>query len=312
MIEKYVNEEELKRLISGLLVFLGALTIAALFASIVVPGLRNANRPAAATPVNPVVGVPGWLDPTEFPPERSREIPPVDAGTLIRYSPRLVARGSELFTKNCTQCHGGLGKGDGPAASTLNPRPRDLTNGNGWTRGFDLPSIYKTVTVGVAGTGMQGFEYLSKTYRMALVHYVQALGKFDHGTGTPEALAALEKELSSAGERTPNKIPVSLAIARIAMEFKAVPPLAVDPADTGAGAEVLRRVLADPSRASAALAGSASWRKGPTELAAVVLAGAPGNGFSLRAASLSASEWQALHGALSGRIAPSGEVVPRR
>ena len=76
MIEQYVNTEELKRVVSGLSVFLGALVIAALFASIVVPGLRNANQPATPMPVNPVVGDPGWLDPTEFPPQRGREIPP--------------------------------------------------------------------------------------------------------------------------------------------------------------------------------------------------------------------------------------------
>ena len=43
MIEKYVNAEELKRLLANLAVFLTALMIAGLFATIVVPGLRNAN-----------------------------------------------------------------------------------------------------------------------------------------------------------------------------------------------------------------------------------------------------------------------------
>ena len=78
MIDKYVNAEELKRLLSTLLVVMGALLIAGLFGIIVVPGLRNANKPPAAMPVNPVVGEPGWLDPTEFPPEKGKEIPPVD------------------------------------------------------------------------------------------------------------------------------------------------------------------------------------------------------------------------------------------
>jgi hypothetical protein len=44
MIEKYVDAEELKRLLSTLLAVLGGLVIAGLFASIVVPGLRNANK----------------------------------------------------------------------------------------------------------------------------------------------------------------------------------------------------------------------------------------------------------------------------
>lgn len=36
--------------------------------------------------------------------------------------------GNDLFHKNCSSCHGNAGKGDGPAAIALNPRPRDLTD----------------------------------------------------------------------------------------------------------------------------------------------------------------------------------------
>src|SRR3989304_3440624 len=30
---------------------------------------------------------------------------------------------------NCVGCHGAAGKGDGPAAAALNPKPGDMTNG---------------------------------------------------------------------------------------------------------------------------------------------------------------------------------------
>ena len=114
MIEKYVDAEELRRLLSTLVVILAVLAIGGLFAIIVVPGLRNANRPETPTPVSPVVGEPGWLDPTEFPPERGRVIPPVDPQSLIAPSPALIAQGKELFAANCVQCHGAQGLGDGP------------------------------------------------------------------------------------------------------------------------------------------------------------------------------------------------------
>jgi mono/diheme cytochrome c family protein len=295
MIEQYVNAEELKRLLSSLLVFLGALAIAALFASIVVPGLRNANKPPAAMPVNPAVGETGWLDPAEYPPQRGREIPAVDARTLIDYSPALVERGSELFRQDCVQCHGELGRGDGPAAATLNPRPRNFTSPDGWKNGHDLPSIFKTLAEGVKGSSMASFDYLSKADRMALAHYVRALGTFSHGTGAQEAVEALTKELSAAGERTPNRIPVSVAMRRLEQEFEASPPLSVDPADHSAGAEVLRRAVVDPARAAQSLAGLQGWRTAPKELADGVLNGAPANGFSVSAATLSPAEWQALH-----------------
>jgi mono/diheme cytochrome c family protein len=35
--------------------------------------------------------------------------------------------GHEMFTSYCAPCHGRTGKGDGPAAKALNPKPADLT-----------------------------------------------------------------------------------------------------------------------------------------------------------------------------------------
>ncbi len=86
MIEKYVNAEELRRLVSTLVFVLGCLVIGGLFASIVVPGLRNANQPETPTAVTPVVGESGWLDPTEFPPQRGAIITPVDPKALMARS----------------------------------------------------------------------------------------------------------------------------------------------------------------------------------------------------------------------------------
>ena len=38
------------------------------------------------------------------------------------------AKGKDLYTTNCAGCHGPTGKGDGPAAAALTPKPSDLTN----------------------------------------------------------------------------------------------------------------------------------------------------------------------------------------
>jgi mono/diheme cytochrome c family protein len=298
MIEKYVDAEELRRLLSSLVVILAVLAIGGLFAIIVVPGLRNANRPETPTPVSPVVGEPGWLDPTEFPPERGRVIPPVDPKALIAPSPELIAKGKELFAANCVQCHGAQGLGNGPASATMNPRPRNFISSNGWTKGYSLAEIYRTMSVGVPGTSMASFNYLSKNDRMALAHFVQSLGAFPHGTGSPEALQALSKELATSGEKTPNRIPVSMAMARLEQEFTAARPLAVAPEDHSPGAEIFRRIIQDPSRAAQVLAGSEKWRDGPAEFAASILPDVPGNGFSVSSMTLSAGEWKQLYAEL--------------
>ena len=37
-------------------------------------------------------------------------------------------QGKGLYAKHCGGCHGPSGKGDGPAAAVLNPKPTDMTN----------------------------------------------------------------------------------------------------------------------------------------------------------------------------------------
>ncbi|HET9136413.1 MAG TPA: ABC transporter permease subunit [Candidatus Kapabacteria bacterium] len=40
-----------------------------------------------------------------------------------------VEKGHQLYLTTCAPCHGKEGKGDGPAAANLNPKPRDHSNG---------------------------------------------------------------------------------------------------------------------------------------------------------------------------------------
>jgi mono/diheme cytochrome c family protein len=301
MIEKYVNAEELRRLISVLVVILGCLIIAALFAVIVVPGLRNANRPATPASVAAVIGETGWLNPEEFPPQKGSVIPPVDPKALIEPSAEFVARGKMLFSKNCAQCHGTLGRGDGSAAATMSPKPRNLTGSEGWQNGPDMPGIFKTINEGIKGTSMSSFDYIARKDRMALVHYVQSLATFPHKTGSPQAMAGLTRQLAAAGEIVPNKIPVSAAMARLSAEYKAPPPLTVRREDQSPGAGILRRILKDPDRAARFLTQSQSWKTGSQGLASSVLLNTPENGFSVRSATLNASEWQELYAELLKR-----------
>jgi mono/diheme cytochrome c family protein len=301
MIEKYVDGEELKKLISTLIIVLGCLTIGGLFASIVIPGLRNANKPEAPAAITPVSGETGWLDPTEFPPQKGRIIPPVDPKTLISANPELLAKGKTLFEANCASCHGSQGHGEGPAAASMNPKPRNFTNSAGWTNGFALPSIYKTLSEGVKNTSMPPFDYLSKKDRMSLAHYVQSLGSFPKQE-KPESMAALSKELASAGEKISNKIPVSMAMGKLETEFAAAPALTIEPNDQSPGAQILKRIVVNRARAAQVLSQARYWRTSARDLAAAILIDTPGNGFSASAATLSPSQWQDLYSELLNRI----------
>jgi mono/diheme cytochrome c family protein len=296
VIEQYVGPEELKRLLSTLLVVVLAIAIAILFASIVVPGLRNANAPLAGPPVSPPEGESGWLDPTEVTPQKGYVIPPVDPATILTATPALLERGKAVFARNCASCHGIGGRGDGPASATLVPRPRDFTKPDGWINGFRIEGIFKTLLDGIPGSAMTSWDFLPARDRMALVHFVQSLGAFPHGPEEPTVLAAFAKQFASASERVPNRIPVSLAMTRLEAEEAPVAPLAVPEGPPGdRGSALLRAAIVDGSRAALTLARSPRWRETPAALAAAVVPGAPGDGFAVSVATLDADDWGALH-----------------
>jgi len=47
--------------------------------------------------------------------------------------PTALAAGKKIFTTTCVSCHGAAGKGDGPAAMALEPRPANFTDHARWS-----------------------------------------------------------------------------------------------------------------------------------------------------------------------------------
>ena len=116
MIERYVSPQELRRLLSALLVVITFICIFALFAFLVVPGMRNANQPLSGPAVSPPQGESGWLDLTDYPSAKGYTLAPLDPKTVMSPTPGMLARGQALYGQNCVACHGPAGRGDGPAA----------------------------------------------------------------------------------------------------------------------------------------------------------------------------------------------------
>ncbi len=302
-INDYVDAGELKRLLSSLVVFLAAASVFGLFVLIVVPGLRNANKPEVPMGAEPAALETGWLDPTEFPPQKGYETKPLDPKIVLEPSPEILALGSDLFEKNCVPCHGKDGRGDGPAAAGLSPPPRDYTSPKGWLHGYRLPEIFKTITEGIQGSAMPAFDYLGDKDRIALAHHVQTLAPFAKAAEDKPALEAFAKQVSKTGEKVPTRIPLSMAAARLEREFKSPAPLELPArAEASPGAQVLRRVLGDPRRAALTLSEAPGWREGVRQLARALVAGAPANGFTLELARLSRDEWQKLQEELMSKV----------
>lgn len=57
-----------------------------------------------------------------------------------------------IFSTRCAACHGLDGRGDGPGAAALNPKPRDYTNQD-WQKSVTDEHIKKTIIEGGMGVG---------------------------------------------------------------------------------------------------------------------------------------------------------------
>ncbi len=135
---------------------------------------------------------------------RGQKIPSKPDVSVNIEDPFLLKLGAQLFDMYCANCHGAEGRGDGPRAAGLQPRPRDLASGMFKFR--STPSgepptpqdLFQTISGGLRGTGMLPFADLPEMQRWALVAHVTKLagtapGEFDLG---PVEIPPQPKDLS--------------------------------------------------------------------------------------------------------------------
>lgn len=94
---------------------------------------------------------------------------------------QMVRSGREAFVNRCSGCHGQNGDGNGPAATMLNPRPRNLLEGSFKFRSTPsgvLPTVedlLRTLEQGIPGSAMPSFSDLASAEKLALVAYIRSL-----------------------------------------------------------------------------------------------------------------------------------------
>ena len=85
----------------------------------------------------------------------------------------LGSRGKEVYDVRCVECHGALGKGDGPAAHLMMPRPRDFTLARYKIRSTETGSLstdddlQRSVRQGLYGSAMPAWQKICLTTTFA-------------------------------------------------------------------------------------------------------------------------------------------------
>ncbi|MCH7760649.1 c-type cytochrome, partial [candidate division TA06 bacterium] len=108
-----------------------------------------------------------------------------------------VEAGRKVYEKRCMHCHGAEGKGDGPAADLLYPRPRDFTRGQYKVRSTvsgALPTdddLFKIIGEGMGGTSMPGWKkLLNKKEMWQLIAYMKTFSRrFERQKKPPEKIS---------------------------------------------------------------------------------------------------------------------------
>ena len=86
-----------------------------------------------------------------------------------------IKNGKTLYHAYCSSCHGDKGKGDGPAAASLNPKPADHTSNA--VQAESDGAIYYKISEGHSKTAMPPFKsVLSADQRWAIVNFMRTLG----------------------------------------------------------------------------------------------------------------------------------------
>lgn len=85
----------------------------------------------------------------------------------------ILAQGKQIYNDKCAACHGAAGKGDGPAAAALNPKPANLADKN-FMQTLPVDCQFFVIAEGVKGTGMPPWKALGDDTLWKVLMYTRS------------------------------------------------------------------------------------------------------------------------------------------
>jgi mono/diheme cytochrome c family protein len=78
--------------------------------------------------------------------------PAVDADAAVAITPAAREQAQQIFATRCTACHGPEGRGDGPGAAAMDPKPRNYHDAE-WQRTVTDKEIEAAIVYGGSAVG---------------------------------------------------------------------------------------------------------------------------------------------------------------
>jgi mono/diheme cytochrome c family protein len=129
---------------------------------------------------------------------------------IDQFDRQQLARGRDVYLRQCAGCHGVSGDGQGPAAAYLNPPPRDYRLGKfkftSTPRGTKprREDLARIIRRGAKGTSMPTFRFMSEEDLEAVIDYVILLSS--RGEVEYRLMRASEQELGEEDDIPPDMI----------------------------------------------------------------------------------------------------------
>ncbi|MDR3611488.1 MAG: cytochrome c [Ignavibacteriaceae bacterium] len=239
---------------------------------------------------------------SDLPVMQSKTIPPIDITKIREPAPDLIAKGKNIFTTVCSSCHGTEGKGDGPTAASLNPKPRNFTSKEGWKNGSKLSQIYKTLQDGIPGSGMASYEYLTPEEKFGLAHYIRTTFVPNPSQDSPDDLTVLDQLYNlSKGKEIPTQIPVAAAAKFVISENDSTVQVITGIMSTLSGnysnpaVAIFDKITQNKFQALVSLERSLDWKENEQLFINTIVDNVNQNGFNRQVFNLTDNDWDLIY-----------------